>query len=260
MASAHFVGFRNQSTVPFQQQRTHSLGFRLAVNKALQHRTVEAGYAGVSTPFRRRTTKMMPIGVPRVPYRTPKEGSWQWVDIWNCLYRERIIFLSKPVDDELGNQLVATMLYLDSENKKDINLYINCSGGEVVPCLAIHDTMRHVKSDVGTVGFGGCMGMSGFLLAVGKKGKRYALQNTHVMIHHPSGAARGQASDINREARELLRIRDYMDTILAQATGQPFEKIARDFSRNMYFDAKEAQEYGVIDNIVKPRRSAMLGV
>ncbi len=125
---------------------------------------------------RRQVTRMMPIGVPRVPYRTPKEGSWQWVDIWNCLYRERIIFLSKAVDDELGNQLVATMLYLDSENKKDMNLYINCSGGEVVPCLAIHDTMRHVKSDVGTVGFGGCMGMSGFLLAVGKKVRRGACE------------------------------------------------------------------------------------
>jgi len=141
-----------------------------------------------------------------------------------------------------------------------MNLYINCSGGEVVPSLAIHDTMRHIKSDVGTVGFGGCMGMSGFLLAVGTKGKRYALANTHVMIHHPSGAARGQASDINREARELLRIRDYMDAILAEATGQPFEKVAKDFSRNKYFDAKDAQEYGVIDSIVKPRRSALLGV
>lgn len=203
---------------------------------------------------------MMPIGVPRVPYRTPKEGSWQWVDIWNCLYRERIIFLSKPVDDELGNQLVATMLYLDSENKKDMNLYINCSGGEVVPCLALHDTMRHIGSDVSTVGFGGCMGMSGFLLAVGKKGKRYALQNTRIMVHHPSGVARGQASDMNREAKELLRIRDYMDSILAQACGKPFDVVARDFSRNKYFDTKEAQEYGLIDQIVRPARSAVLGV
>lgn len=102
----------------------------------------------------------------------PKQNQWLWVDIWNCLYRERIIFLSKAVDDELGNQLVATMLYLDSENKKDLNLYINCSGGEVMPCLALADTMRHIKSDVGTVGFGGAMGMPGFLLAVGKKVRR----------------------------------------------------------------------------------------
>lgn len=252
---------------------THTQGFWMAThhaspgllrNSGPMKRRPGSGNAcsiGTSTgQTRRQVTRMMPIGVPRVPYRTPKEGSWQWVDIWNCLYRERIIFLSKPVDDELGNQLVATMLYLDSENNKDMNVYINASGGDVVPCLAIQDTMRHVKSDVSTVGFGGCMGMSGFLLAVGAKGKRYALQNTHVMIHHPSGAARGQASDIYREAKELLRIRDYMDSILAEATGQPFEKVAKDFSRNKYFDAQEAKDYGVIDAIVKPSRSAMAAV
>jgi ATP-dependent Clp protease protease subunit len=250
-----FTGFRTQDSMPVRPQTTHSAGFWQASQRAVAN----ARSAAAAAP-RRQVTRMMPIGVPRVPYRTPKEGSWQWVDIWNCLYRERIIFLSKPVDEELGNQLVATMLYLDSENKKDMNLYINCSGGEVVPSLAIHDTMKHIKSDVGTVGFGGCMGMSGFLLAVGKKGKRYALQNTRIMVHHPSGAARGQASDINREAKELLRIRDYMDNILAQATGQPFDKVARDFSRNKYFDTAEAQEYGLIDQVVRPRRSAMLGV
>lgn len=201
---------------------------------------------------------MMPVGVPRVPYRTPKEGSWQWVDIWNCLYRERIIFLSNAVDDELGNQLVATMLYLDSENKKDLNLYINCSGGEVVPCLALQDTMRHIKSDVGTVGFGGCMGMSGFLLAMGARNKRTVLSNTRIMVHHPSGAARGQADDINREAKELLRIRDYMDGLLAEATGQSFERIAKDFSRDKFFDAQEAKDYGLIDNVVLPRSQPVL--
>ncbi|PSC70166.1 cullin 3 [Micractinium conductrix] len=254
-----YSGLRTQDSMPVRQQTSHSAGFWQSAQRAVgRPAAATARSGGVAT--RRQVTRMMPIGVPRVPYRTPKEGMWQWVDIWNCLYRERIIFLSKPVDEELGNQLVATMLYLDSENKKDMNLYINCSGGEVVPSLAIHDTMRHIKSDVGTVGFGGCMGMSGFLLAVGKKGKRYALQNTRIMVHHPSGAARGQASDINREARELLRIRDYMDSILAQATGQPFEKVAQDFSRNKYFDTNEAQEYGLIDEVVRPRRSAMLGV
>lgn len=249
--------------MPCKAQTTHCQGFWQATQRAISSPATlntSVSSSGVTLPSRRQITRMMPIGVPRVPYRTPKEGGWQWVDIWNCLYRERIIFLSKPVDDELGNQLVATMLYLDSENKKDMNIYINCSGGEVVPCLAIHDTMRHVKSDVGTVGFGGCMGMSGFLLAVGAKNKRSILQNTHIMIHHPSGAARGQASDINREAKELLRIRDYMDSILSEATGKPFDTVAKDFSRNKYFDAKEALEYGVVDQIVKPSRGAMLGV
>jgi ATP-dependent Clp protease, protease subunit len=109
---------------------------------------------------------MMPIGVPRVPYRG-RNNVWQWIDIWNCLYQERIVFIPKAVDDELGNQLVATLLYLDSVNKKDIAMYINTSGGDVVPCLALHDTFKHVKSDIATVAFGGALGMTGFLLACG---------------------------------------------------------------------------------------------
>lgn len=195
---------------------------------------------------------MMPIGVPRVPYRSPKDGSWQWVDIWNCLYRERIVFLSKPVDNELGNQLVATLLYLDSENKKDINMYMNVSGGDVVPCLALHDTMKHVGSDVATVGFGGVMGMSGFLLACGKKGKRYALPHTSIMLHHPSGTARGQADDIHNEARELLRLRDYMDATISHATGNSFDKVRNDLERALYMSTTDALEYGVIDKVLRP--------
>lgn len=152
--------------MPCQALTTHTQGFWQATRRAA---SAPSSSGRGSSGARRQVTRMMPIGVPRVPYRTPREGGWQWVDIWNCLYRERIIFLSKAVDDELGNQLVATMLYLDSENRKDINIYMNCSGGEVVPCMALHDTMRHIKSDVGTVGFGGVMGMSGFLLAVGAK-------------------------------------------------------------------------------------------
>lgn len=115
--------------------------------------------------------RAFPIGVPQVPYRNSRDGMWQWIDIWNCLYRDRIIFLYQAIDEELGNQLVATMLYLDSENNKDISLYINGTGGQVVPILSMHDTMRHIKSDVATVGFGGCMGMMGFVLAMGQKGK-----------------------------------------------------------------------------------------
>jgi len=191
---------------------------------------------------------------PQVPYRNQRDGMWQWIDIWNCLYRDRIIFLYQAVDEELGNQLVATMLYLDSENKKDISLYVNGTGGEVVPILAMHDTMRHIKSDVSTVGFGGCMGMMGFVLAMGAQGKRYALPNTRVMLHHPSGQARGQASDIHRESRELLRQRDYITALLAVQTGNDYDKIKYDISRNLYMSAEDAKDYGVIDTIVRPRR------
>ena len=161
--------------MPCRAHTTHAQGFWQAAQRAASRPSSSNSSSGSgSLAARRQVTRMMPIGVPRVPYRTPRGEGWQWVDIWNCLYRERIIFLSKAVDEELGNQLVATMLYLDSENRKDINIYMNCSGGDVVPCLAIHDTMRHIKSDVGTVGFGGVMGMSGFLLAVGAKVGRFA--------------------------------------------------------------------------------------
>ena len=201
---------------------------------------------------------MMPIGVPRVPYRTPNENSWQWVDIWNCLYRERIIFIGQAVNEELGNQLVGTMLFLDSVNQKDVSLYINSLGGDVVPTLAIHDTMKHMRSAVGTVGFGGAQAMAGFLLAVGHKGKRYALPNTHIMLHQPSGAARGQASDINNEARELLRLRQYLAKTLSASTGKSAEQTLRDLSRDKYFTPDEAVEYGIIDKVLYPKK--MLGL
>eukprot|EP01026_Neomeris_dumetosa_P072044 TRINITY_DN7316_c0_g2_i9.p1 TRINITY_DN7316_c0_g2~~TRINITY_DN7316_c0_g2_i9.p1 ORF type:complete len:249 (+),score=23.21 TRINITY_DN7316_c0_g2_i9:30-776(+) len=237
---------------------THKLTKQKAgVCEQFINKTARCKY-GVKGRALRQVTRMMPIGVPKVPHRSRKEGTWQWVDIWNCLYRERIIFIAKPLDAELGNELVATMLYLDSENKKQMNLYINCSGGELVPSLAVHDTMKHIGSDMATVAFGGCMGMSGFLLAVGTKGKRYALPNTRIMLHHPSGSARGQASDIHNEARELLRVRDYVNTVLSEATGQPYKKVQHDFNRDKFFDAYEAKEYGIIDNIIQPPKTATL--
>ena len=176
------------------------------------------------------------------------------MDIWNCLYRERIIFVGAAINEELGNQLVGTMLFLDSVNKKDVNLYINSLGGDLVPTLAIHDTIQHMKSDVGTVGFGGCQAMAGFLLASGQKGKRYALPNTHIMLHQPSGAARGQASDMNNEARELLRLRKYLASQLGRATGKGTEQTLRDLSRDLYLTPDEAVEYGVIDKVIYPRK------
>eukprot|EP00884_Botryococcus_braunii_P000725 jgi/Botrbrau1/10653/Bobra.53_2s0011.1 len=158
-----FVGLQRSDRFPQHRQRSQNDNFWCKAYAAIESARPSGGY-------KRFVTRMMPIGVPKVPFRTPREGGWQWIDLWNCMYRERLIFLSKPVDDELGNQLVATMLYLDSEEKKDMQIYINCMGGDVVPCLAIFDTMKYIKSAVGTVGFGACMGMSGFLLAIGAKG------------------------------------------------------------------------------------------
>jgi|UniRef100_A0A7S0CSD1 ATP-dependent Clp protease protease subunit len=206
----------------------------------------------------RSVATMMPIGVPRVPYKTPNENSWQWVDIWNCLYRERIVWIGQTIDEELGNQLVATMLYLDSVDKsgKDIYLYINTEGGDIVPTMAILDTMKHIKSDVGCVAFGSARAMGGMLLACGTKGKRAALPNTCVMLHHPAGAARGQASDINNEGRELLKIRAKINQMVADATGKSVEQVHNDIRRDFHLTAEKALDYGVVDKVLYKRRGA----
>lgn len=214
------------------------------------------GAAGRSGSGRRRTATMMPIGVPRVPYKTPNENSWQWVDIWNCLYRERIVWVGQIIDEELGNQLVATMLYLDSVDRsgKDIFLYINTEGGDIVPTMAILDTMKHINSDVGCVAFGSARAMGGMLLACGAKGKRAALPNTCVMLHHPAGAARGQASDIANEGAELLKIRTKINNMLAEATGKSPEVIHENIRRDFHLTAEKALDYGVIDKVLYRRK------
>lgn len=196
----------------------------------------------------------MPIGVPKVPYRMPGEPYSQWIDIYNRLYRERIIFLGKDIDDELANQIIAVMLYLDSEDpSKDIYLYINSPGGMVTSGMAIYDTMQHIKSEVVTICVGLAASMGSFLLAAGTPGKRLALPHTRIMIHQPSGGTRGQASDIEIEAREILRIRRQLNEIYAQRTGQPLEKIERDMDRDFFMSAEEAKEYGLIDRVIEER-------
>lgn len=169
-----------------------------------------------------------------------------------------MIFIGKHIDDTMGNQLVGTMLYLDSESPKPMSLYINCPGGDVVPTMALKDTIAHMRSDTQTVAFGGALAMGGFLLACGTKGKRYSLPHTRIMLHHPSGAARGMASDMANEARELVRTRTLMNQTLAVATGQPEGKIHRDLQRNCYFTPEEAERYGVIDKVVFPRKKGVL--
>ncbi|MEN9214377.1 MAG: ATP-dependent Clp protease proteolytic subunit [Gloeomargarita sp. DG02_3_bins_56] len=194
----------------------------------------------------------MPLGVPKVPYRLPGEPYTQWIDIYNRLYRERIIFLGQEVDDEIANQIVAVMLYLDSEDPgKDIYLYINSPGGSVHAGLAIYDTMQHVKSDVVTICVGLAASMGAFLLAGGTKGKRLALRHSRIMIHQVSSGTRGQASDIEIEAREVLRIDHQLNQLLAYHTGQPLEKIQQDQKRDFYMSAQEALEYGLVDKVIE---------
>ncbi len=196
----------------------------------------------------------MPIGVPKVPYRMPGEQYTQWIDIYNRLYRERIIFLGRDIDDEIANQIIAVMLYLDSEDPgKDIVLYINSPGGMVTAGMAIYDTMQHIKSDVATICVGLAASMGSFLLAAGTKGKRIALPHSRIMIHQPSGGARGQATDIEIEAREILRIRHQLNNIYADRTGQPIAKIEKDMDRDFFMSAQEAKEYGLIDQVIEDR-------
>jgi ATP-dependent Clp protease protease subunit len=194
----------------------------------------------------------MPIGVPKVPYRMPGEPYTQWIDIYNRLYRERIIFLGRDVDDEIANQIVAVMLYLDSEDPgKDIVLYINSPGGSVTAGLAIYDTMQHIKSDVVTICVGLAASMGSFLLAAGAKGKRLALPHSRIMIHQPSGGTRGQATDIEIEAREIIRIRHQLNQIYCDRTGQPLQKIEKDMDRDYFMSAQEAKDYGLIDRVIE---------
>ncbi len=196
----------------------------------------------------------MPIGYPSVPYRLPGEQFTQWVNIYTRLARDRIIFLGEDVNDQIANEIIAIMLYLDSEDPgKDIFLYINSPGGVVTSGLAIYDTMQHIKSDVVTICLGLAASMGSFLLAGGTKGKRLALPHSRIMIHQPSGGTRGQATDIEIEAREILRMRRQLNEIYASNTGQTLEKIEKDMDRDFFMSAEEAKEYGLIDKVIEER-------
>jgi ATP-dependent Clp protease protease subunit len=193
----------------------------------------------------------MPIGVPSVPYRLAGSSYEQWISLYERLFRERIIFLSEEVDDAIANAIVAYLLYLDSEDQtKPIYLYINSPGGSVTAGMAIYDTMQHIKSEVVTICVGMAASMGAFLLAAGSKGKRLALPHARIMIHQPLGGSRGQASDIEIEAKEILRIRQQLDRILADRTEKPLEKIQKDTDRDFFMSAQEAKDYGLIDKVI----------
>jgi len=194
----------------------------------------------------------MPIGTPSVPYRLPGSQYERWVDIYTRLGVERILFLGSEVNDSIANSLVAQMLYLDSEdNSKPIYLYINSPGGSVTAGLAIYDTIQYVKSDVVTICVGLAASMGAFLLGAGTKGKRLALPHSRIMIHQPlGGTSQRQASDIEIEAREILRIKDMLNQSMADMTGQALTKIEKDTDRDYFMSAAEAVEYGLIDRVI----------
>ena len=175
-------------------------------------------------------------------------------DIYSRLLRERVVFLVGPVNDQTANLVVAQLLFLESENPdKDISLYINSPGGSVSAGMSIFDTMQFIKPDVSTLCMGLAASMGSFLLAAGAKGKRFALPNSRVMIHQPSGGAQGQASDIEIQAREILKTREQLNRILAERTGQSPERIALDMERDYWMSPAEAKDYGLIDEVLEKR-------
>ena len=189
---------------------------------------------------------------PSVPYRLPGSQYERWVDIYTRLGVERILFLGQEVNDGVANALVAQMLYLDSDDSsKPIYLYINSPGGSVTAGLAIYDTIQYVKADVVTICVGLAASMGAFLLAAGTKGKRLALPHSRIMIHQPlGGTSQRQASDIEIEAREILRLKDQLNQQLAEMTGQNLEKLEKDTDRDYFLSAAEAKEYGLIDRVI----------
>ena len=190
--------------------------------------------------------------VPMVVEQTPRGE--RAFDIYSRLLKERVVFLVGAIDDYMANLVVAQLLFLEAENPdKDIHLYINSPGGVITSGLSIYDTMRFIKPDVSTMCIGQAASMGAFLLGAGAKGKRYALPNSRVMIHQPSGGAQGQATDIEIQAKEILYLRQKLNQEMANNTGQPIDRIERDVERDYFMNSVQAKEYGLIDQILDHR-------
>ena len=178
----------------------------------------------------------MPIGVPKVPFRLPGEPTAQWVDLYNRLYRERVLFLCQDLDDELANQLIGIMLYLNAEEKsKDLYVYINSPGGSVTCGIAVYDIINYINSDVITL----CVGTAASM----------AFPHSRIMIHQPEGGSQGQASEVLSESEEVIRIRRQVGKIYADRTGQSLSQISRDMDRDLFMSARESKEYGLVDHL-----------
>ncbi|MBU1076985.1 MAG: ATP-dependent Clp endopeptidase proteolytic subunit ClpP [Spirochaetes bacterium] len=175
-------------------------------------------------------------------------------DIYSRLLKERIIFIGNEISDDMANLVIAQLLFLEAEDQeKDISLYINSPGGVVSSGMAIYDTIQYIKPDVATICVGQASSMGALILASGQKGKRSALPNTRIMIHQPLGGASGQATDIDIQAKEILRIRDIINNILSKHTGQNLQRISKDTDRDFFMSAKEAKEYGIIDKVISKK-------
>ncbi|MFC1452748.1 ATP-dependent Clp endopeptidase proteolytic subunit ClpP [Verrucomicrobiota bacterium] len=177
-------------------------------------------------------------------------------DIFSRLLKDRIVFVGTPIGDEISNLIIAQLLFLQAEDaEKDVSVYVNCPGGSVTAGLAIYDTMQFIKCDVATYCVGQASSMGAVLLSAGTAGKRYALENARIMIHQPWGGVQGQAADISIQAKEILRMRDRVNEILAAHTSKPIETISKDTDRDFFMSAAEAAEYGLVDEVVKSRKS-----
>jgi ATP-dependent Clp protease protease subunit len=175
-------------------------------------------------------------------------------DIYSRLLKERIVFLGTPIDDNVGNLIMAQLLHLESEDPdKDINLYINSPGGDITALFAIYDTMQYIKPDVSTIVMGQAASAAAVLLLAGARGKRFALPHSRVLLHQPHGGAQGQAVDIEIQAKEIIRYRQLLDHLIAEHTGQPLDRVAKDTDRDFILTAEEAKDYGVVDEIIASR-------
>jgi ATP-dependent Clp protease protease subunit len=194
-----------------------------------------------------------------IPYVVESTGRGERMyDIYSLLLRERIIFLGTPINDQVANVIVAQLLFLDREDpEKEISLYINCPGGEVYAGLAIYDTIQQVRAPVSTIAVGWTASLGTVLLAAGLKGRRYALPHATVHMHPAGGGARGYAPDVEIQARELLRMQDLLKNILSSHTGQSVERITKDFDRDYFMDAHDAVEYGIVDEVLTPRKQVI---
>jgi ATP-dependent Clp protease protease subunit len=181
-------------------------------------------------------------------------------DIWSRLLKDRIIFIGTPINDDIANLVVAQLLFLESEDaEKDVHIYVNSPGGSVTAGLAIYDTMQYIKPDISTLCMGQAASMGAVLLAAGTNGKRYALPNSRVMIHQPLGGAQGQASDLEIQVRETLKMKQLLTGLLAKDTGQSVEKVAEDSDRDFFMSAMQAKEYGLVDHVVEKREETTDG-